>query len=84
MHLNIKNDRAHELATELAKITGESLTGAVTRALEERLARERKQRSVEEKVRAAMAIVHAAGGGSGHSGDHDQLLYDERGLPREW
>ena len=28
MHLNIKNDEAHKLATELAELTGESLTSA--------------------------------------------------------
>ncbi len=33
MHLNIKNDEAHKLATELAGLTGESLTAAVTLAL---------------------------------------------------
>ena len=42
MHLNIKNDEAHKLATELAQLTGENLTSAVTLALRERLARERR------------------------------------------
>ena len=42
--LNIKNDEAHKLATELAGLTGESLTAAVTLALRERLARERRRR----------------------------------------
>jgi hypothetical protein len=31
-HLNIKNGDAHKLATELAGLTGESLTSAVTQA----------------------------------------------------
>jgi hypothetical protein len=101
MPLEINNDRADELAVELSELTGESIDNAVTRALEERLERERKlrgvasceekplsaeeQRSIEERVAEAMAIVRAAGGkGSGHSSDHDELLYDERGLPREW
>ncbi len=84
MHLNVKNDRAHELATKLAELTGDSLTGAVTRALEEQLERERKRRSVEEKVQAALAIVRAAGGAEGDSSDHAEVLYDEQGLPREW
>ena len=43
MHLNIKNDEAHKLATELAQLTGENLTSAVTLALRERLARERRR-----------------------------------------
>jgi antitoxin VapB len=82
MHLNIKNDRAHELATRLAELTGDSLTGAVTRALEERLDRLRNRRTPEETARAAREIVRAAGGGEGRSGDHAELLYDELGLPR--
>jgi hypothetical protein len=39
MTLNIKNEEAHRLAAELAKITGESLTAAVTTAIRERLDR---------------------------------------------
>ena len=35
MHLSIKNDEAHKLAVELAKLTGESLTSAVTLASRE-------------------------------------------------
>ncbi len=37
MSLNIKNARAHKLAKELAMLTGESMTEAVTLALEQRL-----------------------------------------------
>ena len=37
MQLNIKNGEAYRLATELATLTGESLTEAVTKALAERL-----------------------------------------------
>lgn len=33
MHLNIKSDEAHRLATELTGLTGETLTAAVTAAL---------------------------------------------------
>jgi len=36
MGLNIKNDEAHRLAQEIASLTGESLTTAVTEALRER------------------------------------------------
>jgi len=41
MHLNIKNDEAHRLATELAALRGESLTAAVTAALRAQLEAER-------------------------------------------
>lgn len=45
MALNIKDARTEELATEVARLTGESKTGAVRAALEERRAR-LAQRSV--------------------------------------
>ena len=48
MHLNIKNDEAHKLATELARLTGENLTSAVTLALRERMARERRRRRTDD------------------------------------
>ena len=38
--LNIKNPETHRLAKELAKRRGDSLTGVVTYALREQLARE--------------------------------------------
>ena len=38
MSLNIKNREAHRLAEELAKLTGESMTVAVTIVIRERLA----------------------------------------------
>jgi antitoxin VapB len=39
MSLNIKNEETNRLAYELAKITGKSLTTAVTVALRQRLER---------------------------------------------
>jgi antitoxin VapB len=39
MALNIKNDAVEQLAAEVARLTGESKTEAVRRALEERKAR---------------------------------------------
>jgi antitoxin VapB len=39
MPLSIKNPRAEELAAEVAKVTGETLTDAVIVALQERLER---------------------------------------------
>ena len=42
MAFHIRSPDADKLARELQAVTGESLTEAVTRALEERLARERE------------------------------------------
>ncbi len=44
MALNIRNAEAERLAAELARITGETKTVAVTRALRDRLARVRRDR----------------------------------------
>jgi antitoxin VapB len=46
MSLNIKNKEAHRLAQELAKLTGESMAEAVTKAVRERLERARRERVV--------------------------------------
>jgi antitoxin VapB len=42
--LNIKSDEAWRLATDLAALTGESLTAAVIEALRERFSRESQAR----------------------------------------
>ena len=45
MSLNIKNPEAHALAARLAKMTGETMTEAVTTALRERLDASSRQRT---------------------------------------
>ena len=82
MHLNIKNDEAHKLATELARLTGENLTSAVTLALRERLARERRRRNTDDLTERLLKIGdrYAVLPDSGR--DPDELLgYDQNGLP---
>jgi len=82
MHLKIKNDEAHKLATELAGLTGESLTLAVTLALRERLARERRRRRPNLVAARLMKIgsQFAAAADTGRSPD-EIIGYDEHGLP---
>ena len=84
MSLNIKDERAHQLARELAKLTGESLTTAVTAAIQERLERIRRQNDRELTSRLlAIGRDAAAHLKEPHRlADHADLLYDERGLPR--
>ena len=80
MHLNIKNNEAHRLATELACLTGESLTSAVILALQERLARERRR---PDQVAARLMKIgsqYSALTDTGRSSD-EILGYNDQGLP---
>jgi len=85
MSLNIKNEETCRLAAELARLTGETKTGAITVALRERLEREERARDIEERRRDLLAIAErfAKLMGPGPSAvEHGDFLYDERGLPR--
>lgn len=56
MALNIKSVEADRLARELADLTGESITDAVSKALRLRLQQERRERDVpgRERLKAAL------------------------------
>ena len=81
--LNIKSEDGYRLATELSALTGESLTGAVTEALRERLEREQRVRdralrlarlqALAAEMRASLRVPEGAAHG---------WLYDEAGRPR--
>ncbi len=85
MSLNIKNDETCRLARELARLTGETMSGAIAVALRERLARERRRRSVQARAGKLRAIAERCAQlmGPGPSAvEHGNMLYDERGLPK--
>ncbi|CAI7995133.1 Antitoxin VapB [Geodia barretti] len=85
MSLNIKNEETHQLARELAALTGESMTGAITVALRERLERETHERSVETRVQELRSIARRCARllEDGPSAvEHGDYLYGEDGLPR--
>ena len=85
MSLNIKNEETCRLARDLARLTGETMTGAMTVALRERLEREKRARSVEARVEELVAIGRRCAKllGPGPSAvEHGDVLYDERGLPK--
>ncbi|MEM7511796.1 MAG: type II toxin-antitoxin system VapB family antitoxin [Bacteroidota bacterium] len=80
MDLKIKSNRAYEMARELAKLTGENLTQAVTNAIKEKLELERqrsveKPRGISDKLRLlvdeylSLPLLDAR--------SHDEILYDE-------
>ena len=83
--LNIKNEETCRLTGELAHLTGETMTGAITVALRERLERERRQRGVDARLRKMRVIAERCAKllrKGGPPVDHGDLLYDERGLPK--
>jgi antitoxin VapB len=83
MSLNIKSPEAHRLAAELARLTGESMTKAVTEALRDRLKRERMRRDEDKHFAELMAIAEqCAAYPRRDDRSLEEFLYDERGLPR--
>ena len=84
MSLNIKSEEAHRLAQELARLTGESMTAAVTQAVRERLDRVRREQAVSlaDRLLAIGKDCASRLREPFRSVDHADLLYDERGLPR--
>jgi antitoxin VapB len=56
MGISIKNDKAEKLARQMVAETGESLTNAIIRSLEERLERLKGRRSAPDLAETLMAI----------------------------
>lgn len=84
MAMNIKNASAHRLASELARLTGESLTEAVTEAVRERLERVRANRGegLAERLVKIGEDCSRRLKEPYRTVDHADLLYDDKGLPR--
>jgi antitoxin VapB len=84
MGMNIKNPETQRLVQDLAALTGESLTAAITEAVRERL--DRLQR--EHGASLADHLVAIGKDCASHlkepfrSAEHGDLLYDAQGLPR--
>jgi antitoxin VapB len=81
--MNIRSEEAHILARELADLTGESLTTAVTVAVSQRLDRVRRERraGLADRLLAIGSDCAAHLREPYRSIEHGELLYDERGLP---
>lgn len=82
MGLNIKTEEAHRLARELADITGESLTTAVTEALRERLVRIEKRARAESIMATAQDIARRLNAPGRAMMKIENLYDDETGLPK--
>ncbi len=83
--LNIKNSSTHRQARELAELTGQSLTKAVSNAVSDALAREKQRRETarELALRTLQEIALQCARLPVQKEDtEDEILgYDERGIP---
>jgi len=84
MALNIRNAEAERLAEALAKLAGETKTEAVTRALRDRLARLRRDKSGRRLADELDEIAkHCSRLPVRDPSTPDEILgYDEDGVPR--
>jgi len=84
MSLNIKSKETHRLAHQLAKLTGENMTEAVTKAVRERLDRVRGEQGIGLAERLASIGRNCAARLKEpfRSTAHGDLLYDDKGLPK--
>jgi antitoxin VapB len=79
--MNIKNKEAYRPNKQLAKLTGESLTTAVTEAVRER-ARRKHGTDLAERLLLIGRDCAAHLKEPYRSTNHGTMLYDERGLPK--
>jgi antitoxin VapB len=84
MSLNIKNEETHRVVRQLARLTGESMTAAVDKAVRERLERVRKKegKGMAERLMEISRDCAKRLKEPYRSIDHGELLYDEKGLPK--
>jgi antitoxin VapB len=84
MGLNIKNAETHQLAIQLAQLTGETLTKTVTIALKERLEREKRRRNRTGVAEVLRQIARRCASRPLLDDQSPEAIlgYDEHGLPR--
>jgi antitoxin VapB len=78
MSLNIKNEETHRLAQELAALTGESMTTAVTESVRERLNRVKSKGMAQRIMKISKQCSERLKGKP--LPEIEELLYDENGL----
>jgi antitoxin VapB len=83
MTLSIRDAETDKMARELAGITGENITDAVSKALEERLSKVRRNSSIEVRKARINELLKIANENMISPPLSDDDLYDESGLPRE-
>ena len=84
MPISIKNHETEQLARQLAKETGETITEVIKKSLQDRLQRvrgQRKGRSLKEEIADILARVDALPRLNDDLTDDEILGYDENGIP---
>ncbi len=86
MALSIRNERAEQLAREIAQLTGYNMTSAIIMALEEKLERLRRFRTVNSRLDEIMAISRRCSALPDlDTRSPDEILgYDEHGVNTLW
>lgn len=85
MGLNIKNEETHRLIRELAAITGESMTTAVTVAVQDRLTRIQQSEPgarMADRIHEIATEMRTRLPADFLGIDPTDVLYDRDGLPR--
>ena len=84
MSMNIKNQETHKLAQELAALTGQTITAAITDAIRVRLSSLRNNQKANLSERLLFIGKNCASRLKKQLKqiDHSELLYDDKGLPR--
>ncbi len=86
MALSIRNERAEQLAREIAQLTGYNMTSAIIMALEEKLERLQRFRKVNSKLDEIMVISRRCSALPDlDTRSPDEILgYDEHGVNSLW
>jgi antitoxin VapB len=86
MGLNIKNAEAERLITELAELTGQSKTAALTEAVRKEIKAVRKIKRPKGALAAELMRIGKDAASrmtkAEREWDYDADLYDEKGLPK--
>jgi antitoxin VapB len=81
--LNLKDDETYSLATELAAMHGDTLNDAVKSALREKLERDRRASTKDERLARLNSLIdkYASQIGPRTMTDDEAIGYDHNGLP---
>ncbi len=84
MALNIKNQETCDLARELAELTDDTMTGAITNVLRERVEQIKRERDREALLRNVRSIAERCAARMGPGPSPDEIIeemYGEFGEP---